>query len=727
MFARRENEKPLHLGLTAHCGLCGTAMKVGDACTALLGVDRATVYQRRTPPFSYPKYAFFHGEESAGKDPDHKPKEGEDEDDSIPMMCRNPECTKGTATLEACTVHVNCHAMFRKHCVGVRGNAGSKESLDRLWIAAAWRRPWRQAAWLWLDTPDEADNRMSLDRVVTTIIDTEKGAKDADDNDRTDRQESITGIFHRLLKLPAELVEMIREDSAESLIWRYAAVLDRCQPLAGEDNQLTSMPLTDIAAWERGSPAQVSDNTADNPILRLMIDARGLRSIERLAALPPATHDRHSYKEAYVIVHQDEVKGVMIHFKYGLARLELPKKMKGLHIWDTPTPPSLTTDCSMLFQQILPRSRFQTVPLDRCDGITLLFEHGKVAVVHMHTPVTPMARMNFLSLDRTDIAWVYVPINRAAGDRVIAYGGRRAIKDVRLAEEEVEELSTYKAEKEAENAAKGEADDKDEDDEEEEIEGEEEWDNMYRNFNVDFLFRLKLAGDVSVGPMLLGPRKDTVLATSAPISLIFSSHESFILSVAGAYSESPALRPPLQLDPPFGDLPPREVTHANDYSSFLSTAPLDKPIRRITVFSDPVRDFDRGILIEYKDGGQRALGQCRIGWDDETEFEAPKCLCISRDSYTYKVPKPAARQPGTQSWQVFYAQCSDDISDGHEHEHDDENGIWECVPLGEPGCGRLELWFSSKTGRLTVIEDDEEHKAWRKKRNDASYTNHFKR
>lgn len=246
------------------------------------------------------------------------------------MMCRNPECTKATATLEACTVHVDCHAMFRKHCIGKDGDAGSKHNLDRLWIAAAWRRPWRQAAWLWLDTPDEADNRISLDRLSRAIVDDGEEAtdqqKDDDGNDDIDdsrKHESLTGILHRLLTLPPKLVEMIREESGESLVWRYAAVLDRCQPLAGEDNQLTSMPLTDIAAWERGSLVKESssDTAADNPILLLTMDARGLRSIERPAVRPPATHDRHSYKEAYVIVHQDEVKGVMIHFKLGRLHL----------------------------------------------------------------------------------------------------------------------------------------------------------------------------------------------------------------------------------------------------------------------------------------------------------------------------------------------------------------------------------------------------------------------
>lgn len=395
--------------------------------------------------------------------------------------------------------------------------------------------------------------------------------------------------------------------------------------------------------------------------------------------------------------------------------------MKGFHLWDTPTPPSLSSDCRLLFQHITPASRFQTVPLDRADGVTFLFEHDKVSAVHMHTPATPTARMNFLCLDPISVAWVYVPIARAAGDRVLAFGARRTIKDIQVAEEEAAEYAADRAEQAKKKAEKGEGDD-----DEEEMEGEDEWDNQYRNFSVDFLFRLKLAGDVTIGPMLLAPRVDTTLAATAPMSLVFSGHESFILSAAGAYSQLPAHNPPPEVSPPFGDLPPREISRANDYSSYLSTAPLDKPIARITVFCDAERDFDRGLLIEYKDGGQRALGQCRVGVDDETEFENPQCLCISRGGYTYVVPKPAARQPGTQHWQVFYAQCTEDIGDGHEHAHDDEDDIWECIPVGQPGCGRLEVWFTAKTGRVAVIEDDDEHKAWRKTRHDASYTNHFK-
>ncbi|KIH89978.1 hypothetical protein SPBR_00261 [Sporothrix brasiliensis 5110] len=759
MFARHESDKPLHLGLTAHCGLCGTALEVGDACTALLGVDRAMRYRRRTPPFAYPQYAFFHGEVTAGLDPGDEPGQNNKNE---PMMCRNASCTKGTAMLEACTVHVDCRIVFRKHCGRGGDDAGldSQDALDRLWIAAAWRRPWRQAAWLWLDEPGQADRRISVDRVARASIAAGHGQEQ-----EGGQEPDLSSLLRGLTRLPPELVDIVLQNSADSQVWRYAAVLDRGQPLAENTGQLASVPLVDVAAWERGSPVVLfglehAASAADHPILLLTIDARGLKSVQRLVARPAATHNRTSHTEAYTIVDQAGVRGVKIHFKYGMARLEVPKKMKGLHIWDTPTPPDVSADCRLIFSCIVPTSKFQTAPLDRCDGITLMFVYSKVAAVHIHTPATPVARFTQLALDPDAVNWVYIPIPRAAGERVLAFGARRNASHLQEAEEEMADVAAYavekKAEKEAKRRAKRKAkkeaqltpmandneeeNEQKEEKEEEQDEGDEEDEdtenddhdrNAYVYCNANFLFRFRLAGDVSVGPMLDAPRVDTVVAARAPISLVFSIGDSELLAVAGAYDAIPRPPSPVTLAPPFGALPTREPARANDYSNFVSTAPIDTPVARITVFSDPTYGFDRGLLVEYATGAQRALGQCRVGVDETTVFDRPQCLCVRPASYDRTRPRSSHGQRHWQKCQVFYAECSADISDGHEdedvHGEEQKKALWSCIPLGTPGCGTLELTFTGTWGRVAVSGDYGEKQAWRKKRYDLSYSRFHRR
>ncbi|CAK7236061.1 hypothetical protein SCUCBS95973_009477 [Sporothrix curviconia] len=712
MFARRENDKPLHLGLTPHCGLCGTAMRVGQACTVLLGVDKATRLDRCMAPFAYPKYCFFHGEWNLGRDGKTGKNSGNGEDsDDVPMLCRDPGCSKGTASLEACTVHVDCCVLFArmagtadKETAAGDGGGGAG---DRMWIAAAWQRPWRQAAWLWLDEP--VDRRVAIDQVVAAA-----GSEDDEDDkdgDGSDGEEmGLRQILHGMQRLPTELVQMIHDMSSKSLLWRLSSVLGRYHDTTADTDKHTTLLLTGIEAWERGSlcPAsKTSPGAPEKPVIRLTMDNRGLRTIERLAARPSSVQRRIVHNEAYSVVDASDVQGVTVHFRFGLARLELPRRIRGLHVWDTPTPP-LLDDCNLVLSRLMPTTRFQAIPLDRVDGITLMFVHSKLEAVHVHTPATPAARTTILSLDETDISWVYVPI--APGDRVLAVGVRRCGKEVRDADIDLANMS----------------DENDGDSGEEKEEESIDYRNAYREYSMGFLqFRFGKAGDVYIGPMMKEPREDTVLAAAPPITLLVSTIETFILSVMGAYSGSstPVPRPLPALDPPFGDHQSRPIVTADDHMSYISTAPLDG-IVRIRVFQDPVRGFDRGLLLFYENGGQRALGQCRVGGvDDVTDYDRPACLCITRDGYKHVKKNPAPREPASQTWYVFYAQGSDALEHTHDDEDEDEDdarSIWECMPLNQLGCGRLQVTFTSRSSKLEVIEDDEAMKVWRKDRLNAS-------
>ncbi|KAB5584727.1 hypothetical protein GE09DRAFT_202 [Coniochaeta sp. 2T2.1] len=56
-------------------------------------------------------------------------------------------------------------------------------------------------------------------------------------------------------------------------------------------------------------------------------------------------------------------------------------------------------------------------------------------------------------------------------------------------------------------------------------------------------------------------------------------------------------------------------------------APLSNVIRA-SKFTDARKGYCRGLLFHYSNGGQRALGQCRLGVDPMSEFRNPATLCF---------------------------------------------------------------------------------------------------
>jgi hypothetical protein len=48
------------------------------------------------------------------------------------------------------------------------------------------------------------------------------------------------------------------------------------------------------------------------------------------------------------------------------------------------------------------------------------------------------------------------------------------------------------------------------------------------------------------------------------------------------------------------------------------------------VFEDPASGFCRGIIVEYKNGAQRALGECRLGEHRVRVYKTPTHICMTR-------------------------------------------------------------------------------------------------
>ncbi|KAI1255152.1 hypothetical protein MGN70_003216 [Eutypa lata] len=134
------------------------------------------------------------------------------------LVCRFPSCTRCAASAEAATVHLDCFELFLRECQ-------LKDALQQLWIFAAWRIVWREASVLGLDEFPAAVNSSVAESLG----------------------------LQELKSLPLEILTMIRNYSAASLLWRFNSVLALAhQSPAAVPAGLLSIPLCELSAWERG-------------------------------------------------------------------------------------------------------------------------------------------------------------------------------------------------------------------------------------------------------------------------------------------------------------------------------------------------------------------------------------------------------------------------------------------------------------------------------------------
>ncbi|KAH6874929.1 hypothetical protein B0T10DRAFT_465416 [Thelonectria olida] len=108
-----------------------------------------------------------------------------------------------------------------------------------------------------------------------------------------------------------------------------------------------SVPLSLIQSWERGravSSMVTLDtiyryNGPDNFTWRIALDKEGMLQIERLDKRPTPFTERKDPSKCYAILDWDVARRIKVVFKRGLARIVLDPSVKGLQVWDTPTPP----------------------------------------------------------------------------------------------------------------------------------------------------------------------------------------------------------------------------------------------------------------------------------------------------------------------------------------------------------------------------------------------------
>ncbi|KAL6790293.1 hypothetical protein GGI42DRAFT_347120 [Trichoderma sp. SZMC 28013] len=444
-----------------------------------------------------------------------------------------------------------------------------------------------------------------------------------------------------LERMPTELKRLVWDDliAQPCAITRYYSVASlaadsSCQPFDGQ----ISIPIAKVAHWERGQ-GPASEEEVLPPVIRIIIDYQGISRIERLAKRPKEL-SQPSDTELYIVESQEKLQHIKVQFQSGLARLRYHEDGKAIRFipWDTPSPPVIKHVLSPTAGRPPHASviQFSTIEVSKITGLTFFLTWannyssprgaGPQFFLHAHTSKEPSARSTFDKLlypqDWAGV-WHYVPFPH--DDRLTCFG----------------------------------------------IEHESET-------SLKVLFRFEKAGDVMVGIHYdrYHNRTQALWPASDRLRLICGlSQTSSVITLdahaTGDHKPGQRFRLPFRRSVvPFG------------HGGCLSWAPLEH-VARLRLFTDEDAGICRGLLLEYEDGGQRSVGECRVGLDVQQAYVRPVCLCIGRMS-------------GYPRWSIEVR-----VDGQAEHTHTERN--WQCYEMR----GTLVSWQKRGFSTLKVVDEDD--------------------
>ncbi|PTD13439.1 hypothetical protein FCULG_00005077 [Fusarium culmorum] len=141
------------------------------------------------------------------------------------------------------------------------------------------------------------------------------------------------------------------------------------------------------------------------PIIRLAIDSKGINRVERLCSIPAYVGERNT-SFRYIVQHASLVTGIEAQVKDGLLRLKLPDERPDLPIWNTPSPPDLSSCITFFF-----------------------FSSGHLFGTHFHYEQDSSAVTTYECFDKRrqkSIIWVYLPMPK--NDRLLVLGVRHGLR-----------------------------------------------------------------------------------------------------------------------------------------------------------------------------------------------------------------------------------------------------------------------------------------------------------
>lgn len=125
-----------------------------------------------------------------------------------------------------------------------------------------------------------------------------------------------------LKKLPREILEMIRDLSPDSVLWRYASVISlRNQISETRSGDLVPEKISEICFWERGTRPQRMSHRTTSRVVRLSIDLRGIQSIECTTDCPYTKNRSECF--AFIVEDAKQLQDVIGEFKVVLNSISI--------------------------------------------------------------------------------------------------------------------------------------------------------------------------------------------------------------------------------------------------------------------------------------------------------------------------------------------------------------------------------------------------------------------
>ncbi|EXA51634.1 hypothetical protein FOQG_03490 [Fusarium oxysporum f. sp. raphani 54005] len=448
-----------------------------------------------------------------------------------------------------------------------------------------------------------------------------------------------------LASLPQEVLQMVRSYIPSNLLWRYSHIQGTAeemsrpfQNLLEPEQDATRFSLAAVKAWKRGvqgMDAACDESEAELFIVRLTVDCLGLKEIQRLQDWPGYNHIR-SNTCAYVFFTQEQANSSFISSKFGRAFIENPHDSRAFQFWDTPSPP--LRGLKMFPRPDRPGSiRYRTVDLLNTTGLTFFFLRGFIMAVHPHTANSPVAAptiQHFSRYEQDHMIWTYIPISSTDSLLRIGVG-----------------------------------------------------DAWQRHIEIC----TKLTGTFLFGPYQCYTDTDDV-SGNGPSVLVHNVPTKRVGGSLGIVTEHNFESESLLSFPRY---------HKDDKDpSGLRCINTEVPAKNIThadVYYNRRNGYYKGLLLEYANGAQRAVGQCRIGIDPFKAYGKPSWIC-----YRDICDPETCEETGS-----CIVECTTGTN-SHEHEPRDI-GDWVC--MRPRGGGYLEFACEHKTasfGMYTRADEEED-------------------
>ena len=180
-------------------------------------------------------------------------------------LCRQLDCRKHCThrfRIEYVTVHWNCLQIVKHACESDGIDIGSIK--DRIWVAAAWRRPAASLALTRLSVPP-----------VSMIATKQLGLI------------ARSSGMPQLATLPNEILWTIQKFSINSPFWQAVQSLVFLQTVMGmKPGPTLTVPFMQVESWERNQSILPWSRSWLEPIVRITIDLHGIEKVERLEVIP---------------------------------------------------------------------------------------------------------------------------------------------------------------------------------------------------------------------------------------------------------------------------------------------------------------------------------------------------------------------------------------------------------------------------------------------------------